>query len=78
MSDEKSPLDILMTIMRARFNAQDFDAAVSIAKAVAPFVHAKPRAQAAAVTIGSLRDQQLVELCRSRVAREGAAAQDSQ
>ena len=68
MSDTKSPLDILITVMRDRFDAQDFDAAVAIAKAVAPFVHPKPRAQTAAVTIGSLRDQQLVELCRSRMA----------
>jgi len=78
VSDPTSPLDILLTVMRDRFLSKDYDSAVAIAKAVAPFVHAKPRARGeAGGSIESLRDNQLVELCRSRVARAGVTQEDS-
>ncbi len=73
MADPMSPLDILMTIMRQRFDDGDAEGAVAIAKAVAPFVHPKPKERAAHGTIDTLRDHQLVELCRGGVARAGAA-----
>ncbi len=77
MAAPPSPLDILMTVMRDRFENKDFSAAVAIAKAVAPFVHAKPRAREGNVTLGTLRDQQLVELCESGVAGAVPAAEDT-
>jgi hypothetical protein len=76
VSDQKSPLEILMTVMRDRFAKQEFDSAVAIAKAVAPFVHPKPRAREGGETIAALRDQQLVDICRAGVARAGAAEKD--
>jgi hypothetical protein len=77
LSDQKSPLDILMTVMRDRFAKQDFDSAVAIAKAVAPFVHPKPRAREGGESIAALRDQQLADICTVGAAREGAAENDS-
>lgn len=77
MDHAHSPLEILMTVMRDRFDNQDFDGAVAIAKAVAPFVHAKPNARTAPVSLAMLKDEQLVELCPHRVARAGDAAGDT-
>jgi hypothetical protein len=76
VAGEKSPLEILMIVMRDRFASQDFDSAVAIAKAVAPFVHPKPRPREGGETIATMRDQQLVDICRSGLARTGAAAKD--
>ena len=76
--DEKSPLDILMAVMRDRFAKQDFAAAVAIAKAVAPFVHPKPRPRTIGASIDTLRDQQLVELCRPRETGAGVTEEDTQ
>jgi hypothetical protein len=60
--------------MRDRFESKDYDAAVAIAKAVAPFVHAKPVARAGGGgSLDTLRDHQLVELCRPGAARIGDA-----
>jgi hypothetical protein len=73
LADPMSPLDILMTIMQDRFEQGDLDGAVAIAKAVAPFVHPKPHGRVVTGTIDTLRDHQLVELCRGGVARAGAA-----
>ncbi len=79
MVDPGSPLDILLTVMRDRFEKHDFDGAVAIAKAVAPYVHPKASTRAAAGgTIDTLRDHQLVELCRTRVARAGVAPPSAQ
>jgi hypothetical protein len=77
VSDETTPLDILLAVMRERFASRDFDAAVAIAKAVAPFVHPKPRARTIGASIDTLRDQQLVELCRSGEAGAGASEEDT-
>jgi hypothetical protein len=76
LADPTLPLDILMTIMRSRFREGDFDGAAAIAKAVAPFVHPKPRERAVTGRIDMLRDHQLVELCRGGVARAGAETDD--
>ena len=77
MPDEKTPLDILMAVMRDRFAKKDFDAAVAIAKAVAPFVHPKPRARTTGASIDTLRDQQLVELSRRGEDGAGATEEDT-
>ena len=77
MSDQKSPLDILITVMRDRFAKQDFESAVAIAKAVAPFVHPKPRARQGGETIAALRDQQLADICKAGMARASAAEENS-
>ncbi len=76
MPDETTPLDILMAVMRDRFANQDFDAAVAIAKAVAPFVHPKPRARTFGASIDTLRDQQLVELSRGGEGGTGVTEKD--
>lgn len=76
MPNGKSPLDILMAVMRDRFASKDFDAAVAIAKAVAPFVHPKPRARTVGASIDTLRDQQLVELSRGGDEGTGVTEED--
>jgi hypothetical protein len=77
VTEPVSPLDILISVMRAHFENRDYDAAVALAKAAAPYVHPKPAAaKTAAGEVGRLdmlRDQQLVELCGAGVARACAA-----
>jgi hypothetical protein len=73
VTDPASPLDILISVMRTHFENQDYDAAVALAKAAAPYVHPKPAAGTGTGRIDTLRDEQLVELCRPRMARAGAA-----
>jgi hypothetical protein len=76
VTEPKMPLDILITVMRDRYEHADIEGAVAIAKAVAPFVHAKPRPRAGAAALGMMRDEQLAELCRPRTARAGASEED--
>ncbi len=81
VTEPVSPLDILISVMRTHFENRDYDAAVALAKAAAPYVHAKPASTKGEANgtprLDMLRDQQLVELCGSRVARAGTSQEDT-
>ena len=43
VSNELSPLDVLLHAMQSKWQAGDHDGAVAIARAAAPYVHARRR-----------------------------------
>ena len=67
MGDEElSPLDVLLGAMREHWDANRKTEAVALAKAAAPYVHAKPTGGASAKgLICALGDDELDELLRS-------------
>ena len=62
-SDVPSPLDLMMTTMHRKWAAGDVDEAVMLAKAIAPYVHAKASVARHADGLSALRDDQLNDLC---------------
>lgn len=53
VSNELSPLDVLLHAMQSKWQAGDHDGAVAIARAAAPYVHARRRDGAALVNAES-------------------------
>lgn len=74
MTSQSSPLDVLLQIMRTYLNDNDFKAAAEMAKAAAPYLHAKPSAGATPDhDFATMKDEELVELCRRSMARTGTS-----
>jgi hypothetical protein len=61
--DAPSPLDVLLWTMHRRWQEGKLDEAVSLAKAAAPYLHAKAAVGRGKAGLGALRDEQLDELC---------------
>ncbi len=61
--DAPSPLDVLLKTMHRRWQEGKLEEAVALAKAAAPYLHAKAAAGRAKAGLGALRDEQLDELC---------------
>jgi hypothetical protein len=57
-----TPLDVLLLAMRNYWADRDMSAAVAVAKAAAPYVHAKPARGRVVAPLRPLRDGQLDEL----------------
>lgn len=62
-NDAPSPLDLMMTTMHRKWAAGDVDEAVMLAKAIAPYVHAKASTARPSDGLSAMRDDQLDELC---------------
>ena len=57
------PLDVMLFTMRLYWREGRVDEAIALAKAAAPYLHAKPGSGRVAATLGALEDDQLDELC---------------
>jgi hypothetical protein len=62
-NDAPSPLDVLLKTMHRRWQEGKLEEAVALAKAAAPYLHAKAAAGRGVKGLGTLRDEQLDELC---------------
>ena len=58
---ELSPLSVLLTVMRKRWDANDFDGAAALAKAAAPYLHGKAPAARAFGDVAGVPDEDLEE-----------------
>ena len=69
------PLDVMLHMMRQHWREGRIDEAVALAKAAAPYLHAKPGGTRVAATLAAVEDEQLDELCRGTL--DGAAPTSS-
>ena len=65
-----TPLDVLLAAMRQRWRDNKPDEAVALAKAAAPYVHAKPASGRGASSQGGLGGDRLDDLCAAAEFRE--------
>ncbi len=73
MGDEElTPLDVLLRAMRQRWHEGKTDEAVALAKAAAPFMHAKPASSRGAGSLSGLGGDRLDDLCAAAFYREPA------
>ena len=68
--EELSPLDVLLQAMRQRWHEGKADEAVALAKAAAPYVHAKPASGRGAGSLSGLGGNRLDELCAAAFYRD--------
>jgi hypothetical protein len=61
--DAPSPLDVLLKTMHRRWQEGKLEEAVALAKAAAPYLHAKASAGRGSAGLRALRDKELDELC---------------
>ncbi len=61
--EEMSPLDVLLMAMRQCWKDEKTDEAVALAKAAAPYVHAKPAGGRGASSKSGMGGNRLDELC---------------
>jgi hypothetical protein len=76
-----SPLDVLMQAMRKKWEAKDDDGAVDIARAAAPYMHARVSARASSLLtkeVHRLTDAELDTLLAELEGREEAPPPDPQ
>jgi hypothetical protein len=71
--DAPTPLEVLLRAMRLRWQGGQVDEAVALAKAAAPYVHAKPLGGRAAA-MSALGDDKLDELCGTGVEGSSTSA----
>ena len=69
------PLDVMLHTMRSHWREGRVEEAIALAKAAAPYLHAKAVGSRAAATLAALEDDQLDELCRGTL--DGAATTPS-
>ncbi len=68
--DELTPLDVLLKAMRQRWDENKTDEAVALAKAAAPYVHAKPASGRGAGSPSGLGGNRLDDLCAAAFYRD--------
>ncbi len=68
-ASEAMPLDVLLQAMRLRWQEGLVEEAVALAKAAAPYVHAKPTGGRGAVSLSRMGDDELDELCAAALYR---------
>ena len=71
--DELTPLDVLLRAMRKRWREEKTDEAVALAKAAAPYVHAKPASGRGAGSPSGLGGNRLDDLCAAAFYRDDPA-----
>lgn len=69
--DIAMPLDVMLHTMRHHWREGRIEEAIALAKAAAPYLHAKPGAGRIAATLGALRDDELDELCKQGLGAGG-------
>lgn len=74
--DAPTPLEVLLTTMHLRWQEGKWDEAVALAKAAAPYLHAKAAYGREFRELGALRDEQLDELCAHLSGSGGTAASE--
>ncbi len=72
--DAPSPLDVLLKTMHRRWQEGKLEEAVALAKAAAPYLHAKAATGRGMKGLGSLGDAQLDELCAELCERGAGGA----
>ena len=73
---EPSPLDVLLRLMRFWLLDGKLKEAAEVAKAVAPYLHAKASDRQGADAVATMKDDDLAALARSSALRAGVAAKD--
>ena len=63
------PLDVMLQTMRLYWREGRVEEAIALAKAAAPYLHAKPGSGRVAATFADMEDDQLDELCRRSIGR---------
>ncbi len=76
--DAPSPLELMMTTMHRKWAAGEVDDAVMLAKAIAPYVHAKASSVRPSDELSAMRDDQLNELCAPGGNRACISAEDQE
>ena len=77
--DDLTPLDVLLNAMRQHWEKGDTQEAVALAKAAAPYVHAKPAGSRGAGSLtGGLGGNRLDELCAAAFYRDDSAAEEAE
>ena len=72
------PLDVILQTMRQHWREGRLEEAVALAKAAAPYLHAKPGGNRPAATLAALEDDQLDELCRGALDGTAVAPGDTE
>ena len=57
-----SPLSLILTIMRERYAAEDYDAAIALAKIAAPYLHPRVPAATPPTDLAAMPDADLEQL----------------
>jgi len=79
MAEPVSPLDVLLHTMRMFLDLENWKAAADVAKAAAPYVHARARHFQAPDDLANIEDDQLADLCAlGRVGTETASGYTKQ
>jgi hypothetical protein len=73
-----TPLEVILSIMRQDFASGKTDRAIELAKAAAPYLHAKATITAVNLDFSKMRDSQLDEYCKHGDTRESAANENSE
>ena len=63
------PLEVMLHTMRLYWREGRVDEAIALAKAAAPYLHAKPGIGRIAATLAEMEDEQLDELCQRSIDR---------
>ena len=71
------PLDVMLHTMRLYWREGRVEEAINLAKAAAPYLHAKPGAGRVAATLADMEDDQLDDLCRRSIDRAEVKAGDT-
>ena len=72
------PLDLILQSMRRHWREGRIDEAVTLAKAAAPYLHARAGAGRGAATLAAMEDDQIDELCRRSLAGTPPASSDKE
>ena len=76
--EELTPLDVLLLAMRQRWAEDKTDEAVALAKAAAPYVHAKPASGRGAGSPSGLGGNKLDELCAAAFYRDDPPEEEAE
>ncbi len=76
--EELTPLDVLLKAMRQRWREEKTDEAVALAKAAAPYVHAKPASSRGASSPSGLGGNTLDDLCAAAFGRDDPFEEEGQ
>ena len=73
-TDSSTPLDVLLHTMRRHWREGRVEAAVALAKAAAPYLHPRAGGARGGLSLATIGDDELDDLCsRSLVGEEPAA-----